>query len=99
MKIIINTQFGGFSLSEKAVKHLNIQSPYPCNLDFGIDSANDYEYRAHPRLLILAKQIGLKNLAGDYATLKIVDIPDDVKWTIDQYDGREWVAEVHRRWS
>jgi hypothetical protein len=27
-----------------------------------------------------------------------VDIPDDVKWEIEEYDGNEWVAEVHRTW-
>ena len=33
-----------------------------------------------------------------YAELEIVDIPDDVNWEIEEYDGREWVAEVHRTW-
>jgi len=31
--------------------------------------------------------------------LKIVEIPAAVKWQIDEYDGWEWVAEVHRRWD
>ena len=33
--------------------------------------------------------------------LKIVEIPDDVPedgWTIQDYDGKEWVAEKHRTW-
>ena len=36
---------------------------------------------------------------GRHAYLKIVEIPDDVEWEIDEYDGLEWVAEVHRTWS
>jgi hypothetical protein len=37
--------------------------------------------------------------AGDsYAELTVVEIPDDVEWTIQEYDGTEWVAEVHRTW-
>lgn len=35
---------------------------------------------------------------GRYAALKIVEIPDNVKWEIDEYDGLEWVAETHRTW-
>lgn len=33
------------------------------------------------------------------SSVKVVEIPDDVKWTIEEYDGLEWVAEVHRTWS
>ena len=36
---------------------------------------------------------------GSCAALKIVDIPDDVDWYIEEYDGNEWVAERHRTWS
>lgn len=31
-------------------------------------------------------------------SLSIVDIPDDVKWHIHEYDGKEHVAENHRTW-
>lgn len=37
--------------------------------------------------------------SGDFADLKIVDVPDDVKWHIAEYDGYEHVAEDHRTWS
>lgn len=39
-----------------------------------------------------------KQANGVSADLKIVDIPDDVKWVIDSYDGSEWIAEIHRTW-
>lgn len=35
---------------------------------------------------------------GNYSSLKIVEIPDDVKWHIAEYDGNEHVAEDHRTW-
>ena len=34
-----------------------------------------------------------------YAQLKIIDIPDDVDWYIDDYDGIETVREKHRSWG
>ena len=36
---------------------------------------------------------------GTFAELKVVDIPDDVEYTIEEYDGMEWVSEKHRVWS
>jgi hypothetical protein len=36
---------------------------------------------------------------GKYSQLKVVKIPDDVEWEIEEYDGTEWVAEKHRVWS
>jgi len=30
--------------------------------------------------------------------LKIVEIPDDVDWEINEDDGSEWIAEKHRTW-
>jgi len=34
-----------------------------------------------------------------FSELKIVEIPDDVEWQIDEYDGIEWIAEKHRTWA
>jgi hypothetical protein len=36
---------------------------------------------------------------GDFAELKVVEIPDDVQWQIEEYDGKEWIAEKHRTWN
>ena len=49
---------------------------------------------------ILVQVVGeMGNVAdGNFAKLKIVEIPDDVEWMIEEYDGTEWVAEVHRTW-
>jgi hypothetical protein len=49
-------------------------------------------------LVKLVEELG-NEAAGSCASLKIVDIPDDVKWEIEEYDGAEWVSEQHRRWS
>ena len=36
---------------------------------------------------------------GRCAELKVVEIPDDVEWQIEECDGLEWVAEKHRTWD
>jgi hypothetical protein len=53
--------------------------------------------RTDPALVQVVEELG--NAAnGDYAELRIVDIPDDVNWYIDEYDGIETVREHHRTW-
>jgi hypothetical protein len=37
--------------------------------------------------------------SGRFSELAVVEIPDDVEWKIEEYDGAEWVAEKHRTWS
>lgn len=35
---------------------------------------------------------------GRCANLTVVDIPDNIKFTIEEYDGKEHIAEQHRTW-
>lgn len=35
---------------------------------------------------------------GTYSSYSVVEIPDDVDWQIEEYDGLEWIAEKHRTW-
>lgn len=54
--------------------------------------------RDDPVLLGIFDEIGQK-AAGDCCKLKVVEVPDGAEWQIDEYDGLEWVAEVHRTWQ
>lgn len=85
MKIVINATYGGYGLSTEAKKFLGI------NHDEDI-ARND------PRLVAAVEKLGDK-ANGFCAELKIVNIPDDVDWVIEDYDGKEWVSERHRTWS
>jgi len=62
----------------------------------------NFNYREIARDDALLIQV-VEELGSDansrYSELKIVEIPDDVAWQIDEYDGAEWVAEQHRTWS
>lgn len=85
MKVVINRCYGGFRLSEKAMKFLGVDSDWP-------DIA-----RNDPKLVECVEKLG-EEANGAYAELKVVEIPDDVNWEIGEYDGLEWVEEIHRRW-
>lgn len=54
--------------------------------------------RDDPLLIECIEALG-KTANGHCASLKIVEIPDDVEWTIEEYDGNETIAESHRTWS
>lgn len=99
MKIVINTCHGGFNLSQKVIDELGLNYSCPDNEDFNIESDNYNAYRSDPRLITAIEKIGLKNSNGDFAKLKIIEIPDDIDWEIDEYDGVETVHEKHRSWS
>ena len=53
--------------------------------------------RADTDLVAIVEEMGRK-ASGDYASLVVVEIPDDVQWHIHEYDGMEHVAENHRTW-
>jgi len=46
----------------------------------------------------IVKELGMA-ANGAHSNLKIVEIPGDIEWLVQEYDGAEWVAEAHRTWS
>ena len=149
MEIIINTCYGGYSLSHKAVMRyaeLKGIKLYPwtddiCRKVYGdmvtLDNPSiivhytyvpEEEYnkiakeegkkpvgagrfkktnalyfserdvpRTDPLLIQIVKELG-KEANGRCADLKIIEIPDDISYEIEEYDGMEWIAEMHRTW-
>jgi hypothetical protein len=91
MKVVINACFGEFDLSDAALKRYNELNDYDRKNARIIDRDDVY-------LVQVVEELGEKSW-GHYAELKIVEVPDDVDWRINGYDGREWVYEVHRTWS
>jgi len=55
--------------------------------------------RDDPYLAQVVRELGPELASGRYAELKVVEIPADVDWEIEEYDGAEWIAEKHRTWS
>lgn len=54
--------------------------------------------RDDPALVQVVEELG-DRANGSAASLKVVEIPDDVEWYIEEYDGSEWVSEAHRTWG
>ena len=92
MKIVINKCYGGFGLSEEAMEmYLEKKGMQGENLHDSEIERND------PVLVEVVEELGIL-ASGKYAEVEVVDIPDDVEWEIEEYDGNEWVAERHRTW-
>ena len=141
MKVVINNQYGGFGLSNEAVKQLALRGAeclrvmtlkeyYGGREDWeerwlkdkqdlvdmgdgfwghkwGFDVYKEgYIYmfddnrnnRADPTLVEVVKDLKAR-ANGEYAALKVVNIPKDIEWTVEDYDGFEWIAETHRTWQ
>jgi len=90
-KIVINRCFGGFSLSEEAIKHYAQLKGLTAVLSYH-DLARD-----DPHLVATVEALG-EAANGRLAELQVVAIPDNITWYIHDYDGLEHIAENHRTW-
>lgn len=112
MKIVINTCYGGFGLSDEAVRLyaqlagitlVEAQSEYGLTHFYtdAVDADNYFSYYDIARddgfLIETVETLG-DAASGAYFSLKVVEIPDDVEWQLAEYGGREHVAEKHRTW-
>lgn len=90
MKVVINKRYGGFGLSKEAYDYLGLAW-----------DGYGYKYndnRTDAKLVECVETLG-DIASGSLAKLKVVEIPDDVNWYVAEYDGIEWIAEVHRTWE
>jgi len=62
-----------------------------------VQSDRDPSFRTNPDIIEAVETLGLK-VNDSVANIKITEIPDDIKWHIDDYDGSEHIAEDHRTW-
>jgi len=90
MKIVINDCYGGFGLSDAALERYNTLTGKSVEYFWDLE-------RDDPVLVQVVEQMG-EVANGKYSELKIVEVPDGVKWYIHEYGGMEHVAEEHRTW-
>lgn len=55
--------------------------------------------RDDPLLLQVLDELSSDEASAPLAELRVVEIPDGIEWSIDDYDGMETVEEKHREWS
>lgn len=61
-------------------------------------SIKDYkDERDNPHLVEVVELLGEKANTR-VSNLKVIEIPDGIDFTIEEYDGNEWIAEKHRTW-
>lgn len=90
-KILISVKHGGFGLSMQAMDMYR-QRGGTVNWDRELP-------RDCPIAIGVVEELGTEAASGWAAKLAIVEIPDDVEWQIEEYDGWEHVAEKHRTWG
>jgi hypothetical protein len=91
--IVINRCYGGFGLSDAAIAEYRKLANVPDDEEFHYYDLN----RDDPHLVQVVKTLG-ESANGSYAELKIIEVPDDVSWIIEEYDGLEKVREMSREW-
>ena len=97
-KIVINTCRGGFGLSDKAI------TMYRERKGITADARPTYAdelARDDADLIAVVEELGEK-ANSTYSQLTVVEVPmwlNEKGWTIEEYDGREWIAENHQTWE
>lgn len=91
--VVISERFGGFGLSDAAAKRIEeLGTPLP---DY---SARRNIARDNPHLVQAVRELG-DAASSRYASLVVVEIPDDAEWYVHEYDGYETVYKKHRVWT
>ncbi len=91
MKVVINKCYGGFGLSDRALERYNELA--------GTELEHYYDIERTDAILVqVVTELG-ESANGDFAELKVIEIPDDVSWEINEYDGQEQIRECYRSWS
>ena len=96
MKVVLNRDFGGFSLSKEAAEFLGLEWDGYGFFKY-IDYDNGHFHRDDPDLVQCVQKLG-KKANGSFAFLTVITIPDNIDWYIDEYDGVECVRERGHCW-
>jgi len=109
MKVVINSCYGGFSISKQAAQFMADRGNAKAKAELADSGDGWYGYgyteesegpydRTDPDLIAAVEALG-DGANGQCAELKVVDIPDGIQYEIDDYDGIETIHEVHKSWG
>jgi hypothetical protein len=95
MQVVINLS-GTFSISSEAVEFIK-KKIKDKNVKKTIGPYSFDDDRTNHLLIEVVKKLK-KKANGINADLKIVEIPNDIEWSIFGCSGSEWIGEKHRTW-
>lgn len=96
MKIVINACYGGFALTEAALKFMGLPVKYHLySAKFRVllqpHNMFDNEFRTNPKLVECVEKLG-EQASDKLSKLVVVEIPDGFDFEIVDYDGMESVV-------
>ena len=97
-KIVINACFGGFGLSDEAIAMFRERKGITADAR---PTYADELARDDIDLIAVVEALGEK-ANTQWAQLKVVEVPEWLRekgWLIEEYDGREHIAENHCTWD
>ena len=109
MKIVLNKCYGGFQLSDKAIGWLEENKGWKLDKDFVkvswgfsdrtlMAKADTDELRINLDVIECVETLKEESHTR-LSKLRVVEIPDNANWEIDEYDGIERVREVSEVWG
>jgi len=111
MNIVLNKCYGGFQLSDKAIKWLEENKGWKLDKEFvklehswGLDdmwfmaTADKDELRIDLDVIECVETLKEESHTR-LSDLCVVEIPDNANWEIDEYDGIENVREKSEVWG
>jgi len=113
MKIVLNKCYGGFGLSTEAGDYLIEKKGWKIGelIELRDDSEQEIwgkywfpkddtiDFRTNPDVVEAVEVLGSEKASGAFSKLGVIEIPDDIGFSIEEYDGIEWIAEKHRTWG
>ena len=86
MKVVINVCSEGFPLSTEA------------KLMLGNSEISDHEVKRHDPALIKAVETLGDRSWGNCSEFNIIEIPDNINYSVYEYDGLEFIVEDGHAW-
>ena len=87
MKVLYNTCYGGFGFSKEFIEEFNNRHTERIHR---LEAW--HEERIDPDVITLFEEKGSEWSSGIHSKLKLMEIPDDVEFHIQEYDGTEEVS-------
>ena len=101
--ILLYHRYSGTKIYWRDLEPSSSWSPRIYHLD--PECTDQYSWSDHdlvrddPVLVRVVEEMGGEAAGSQHAHLKVVRIPADVDWIVQEYDGLEWIAERHRTWQ